>query len=158
MVALLSGLLGFGLVLYILSDKSPANPTSQSQNTTSQVRRDANANTNANTNADTQGAQSQANTNGGDSFISRIFGDGQSLPGQTRVESWDIVIPRIIARLILASLLAAILAFRPRKDSPIHQRNLYVAQTQILLAVVASALMMIVGDNAARAFGIFAAV
>jgi uncharacterized membrane protein YhiD involved in acid resistance len=33
-----------------------------------------------------------------------------------------------------------------------------VAQTQILLAVVASSLMMIVGDNAARAFGIFAAV
>ncbi|HET6890260.1 MAG TPA: DUF4956 domain-containing protein, partial [Pyrinomonadaceae bacterium] len=32
------------------------------------------------------------------------------------------------------------------------------AQTQILLAVVASALMIIVGDNAARAFGIFAAV
>src|SRR5947199_29315 len=31
-------------------------------------------------------------------------------------------------------------------------------KTQILLAVVASALMMIVGDNAARAFGIFAAV
>jgi hypothetical protein len=33
-----------------------------------------------------------------------------------------------------------------------------VAQTQILLAVVAAALMMIVGDNAARAFAIFAAV
>jgi uncharacterized membrane protein YhiD involved in acid resistance len=32
-----------------------------------------------------------------------------------------------------------------------------VAQTQILLAVVAAALMMIVSDNAARAFGIFAA-
>jgi uncharacterized membrane protein YhiD involved in acid resistance len=32
-----------------------------------------------------------------------------------------------------------------------------VTQTQILLAVVASALMMIVGDSAARAFGIFAA-
>jgi uncharacterized membrane protein YhiD involved in acid resistance len=38
------------------------------------------------------------------------------------------------------------------------KRNPYVAQTQILLAVVASALMIIVGDNAARAFGIFAAV
>jgi uncharacterized membrane protein YhiD involved in acid resistance len=33
-----------------------------------------------------------------------------------------------------------------------------VAQTQILLAVVAAAMMMIVGDSAARAFGIFAAV
>jgi uncharacterized membrane protein YhiD involved in acid resistance len=50
------------------------------------------------------------------------------------------------------------LAFRPRRVAAGPQRNLFVAQTQILLAVVASALMMIVGDNAARAFGIFAAV
>ncbi|HLL75222.1 MAG TPA: DUF4956 domain-containing protein, partial [Pyrinomonadaceae bacterium] len=62
-----------------------------------------------------------------------------------------------ILRLALAAALAAMLAFRPRKDSNIIQRNLYVAQTQILLAVVASSLMMVVGDNAARAFGIFAA-
>ncbi len=60
-------------------------------------------------------------------------------------------------KLALAALLAAMLAFRPRKDLPVLQRNPYVAQTQILLAVVASALMMIVADNAARAFGIFAA-
>ena len=60
--------------------------------------------------------------------------------------------------LILAVILAGILAFRPRKNVPLFQRNLYVAQTQILLAVVAAALMMIVGDNAARAFAIFAAV
>jgi uncharacterized membrane protein YhiD involved in acid resistance len=32
-----------------------------------------------------------------------------------------------------------------------------VAQTQILMAVVAGAMMMVVGDSAARAFGIFAA-
>jgi uncharacterized membrane protein YhiD involved in acid resistance len=38
------------------------------------------------------------------------------------------------------------------------KRNPYVAQTQILLAIVAAALMIIVGNNAARAFGIFAAV
>ena len=50
------------------------------------------------------------------------------------------------------------LAFRPRKGFPLFQRNLYVAQTQILLSAVAAALMMIVGDNAARAFAIFAAV
>lgn len=64
----------------------------------------------------------------------------------------------IVSRLFLAVLLAAILAFRPRRDVPLFQRNLYVAQTQILLAVVAAALMMIVGDNTARAFAIFAAV
>lgn len=64
----------------------------------------------------------------------------------------------IIIRLFLSVLLAAVLAFRPRKDAPLFRRNLYVAQTQILLAVVAAALMMIVGNNAARAFAIFAAV
>jgi hypothetical protein len=64
----------------------------------------------------------------------------------------------IVWRLFVAVGLAAILAFRPRKNVPLFRRNLYVAQTQILLAVVAAALMMIVGDNAARAFAIFAAV
>lgn len=64
----------------------------------------------------------------------------------------------IVLRLFLSVLLAAVLAFRPRRNIPFFQRNLYVAQTQILLAVVAAALMMIVGDNTARAFAIFAAV
>jgi len=64
----------------------------------------------------------------------------------------------IILHLLLAVLLSAVLAFRPRKNFPLFQRNLYVAQTQILLSAVAAALMMIVGDNAARAFAIFAAV
>ena len=73
-------------------------------------------------------------------------------------DSNGISVVGIIARLCLAVILAAILAFRPRKNVPLFRRNLYVAQTQILLAVVAAALMMIVGDNAARAFAIFAAV
>jgi len=64
----------------------------------------------------------------------------------------------IILQLLLAVMLSAVLAFRPRKNFPLFQRNLYVAQTQILLSAVAAALMMIVGDNAARAFAIFAAV
>jgi uncharacterized membrane protein YhiD involved in acid resistance len=55
-------------------------------------------------------------------------------------------------------LLGGALAFRPRKRLLILKRNPYVAQTQILLAIVAAALMIIVGNNAARAFGIFAAV
>jgi uncharacterized membrane protein YhiD involved in acid resistance len=64
----------------------------------------------------------------------------------------------IILRLLIAVALASALAFRPRKNVRLFERNLYVAQTQILLAVVAAALMMIVGDNTARAFAIFAAV
>jgi hypothetical protein len=60
-------------------------------------------------------------------------------------------------RFLIAAFLAAILAFRWRRGLSITKRNPYVAQTQILLAVVAAAMMMIVGDSAARAFGIFAA-
>lgn len=63
----------------------------------------------------------------------------------------------ITLRFALAALLAALLAFRPRRSVPVNRRNPYVAQTQILLAIVAAAMMIIVGDSAARAFGIFAA-
>ncbi len=66
-------------------------------------------------------------------------------------------ITEIIMRLLLAVGLAAILAFRPRQNVPLFRRSLFVSQTQILLALVAAALMMVVGDNAARAFAIFAA-
>ena len=93
-----------------------------------------------------------ANPDGERFFLMDVFGAEQ--PG-----GGEIITPvHITVRLILAVILAGILAFRPRKNVPLFQRNLYVAQTQILLAVVAAALMMIVGDNAARAFAIFAAV
>lgn len=72
-------------------------------------------------------------------------------------EAEPIPVTTIIARLFLAVLLASILAFRPRKNVPLFRRSLFVSQTQILLAAVACALMMIVGDSAARAFAIFAA-
>ena len=64
---------------------------------------------------------------------------------------------QISLRLLFAVILSGILAFRPRKDVPLFRRSLFVSQTQILLAVVAAALMMVVGDSAARAFAIFAA-
>lgn len=65
---------------------------------------------------------------------------------------------QIVERLLLAVILSGILAFRPRKNGPLFRKSLFVSQTQILLAVVAAALMLIVGDNTARAFAIFAAV
>jgi uncharacterized membrane protein YhiD involved in acid resistance len=64
---------------------------------------------------------------------------------------------RIALRFSLAAFLAGLLAFRPRRGSVMSRRNPFVAQTQILMAVVAAAMMMVVGDSAARAFGIFAA-
>lgn len=85
------------------------------------------------------------------------FGVFETQPEQQQSEPWLVMAARITLRLALGGLLATLLAFRPRRDSPLTMRNPYVAQTQILLAVVAAALMMIVADNAARAFGIFAA-
>jgi uncharacterized membrane protein YhiD involved in acid resistance len=90
------------------------------------------------------------------SSVGDILGAGQGAAFGAH-ESWTETVPRILLRLALATALAAVLAFRPRRSASLVQRNLYVAQTQILIAVVASALMMVVGDNAARAFGIFAA-
>ena len=83
---------------------------------------------------------------------------GMDTSTEAAVESTAVHAFEILLRLFLAVALSAILAFRPRKNVPLFGRNLYVAQTQILLAVVAAALMLIVGDNTARAFAIFAAV
>lgn len=104
-----------------------------------------------------QNQPTQTPRRNGGSFFEEIFGLGAN-SDPAHPESWSTVILRVIVRLTLAALLTSMLAFRPRKFAVLFKRNLFVAQTQILLAVVASALMMIVGDSAARAFGIFAAV
>ncbi|HEX2271071.1 MAG TPA: DUF4956 domain-containing protein [Pyrinomonadaceae bacterium] len=92
-----------------------------------------------------------------DGFIDRLFGSQHS-SGYALGDTWAETMGRISMRFLLAALLGAALAFRPRKRILALKRNPYVAQTQILLAIVAAALMIVVGDNAARAFGIFAAV
>ena len=90
-------------------------------------------------------------------LVGELFGrDGGGLAPST-FGSWESLAARIALRFSLAAFLAALLAFRPRRGAPIFRRNPYVAQTQILMAVVAGAMMMVVGDSAARAFGIFAA-
>lgn len=86
-------------------------------------------------------------------FLAKMFEDSEG--GSNPSAFLDTV--EIIQRLLLAVVLSGILAFRPRKNVPLFRRSLFVSQTQILLAVVAAALMMVVGDNAARAFAIFAA-
>jgi len=102
--------------------------------------------------------QQEAVASGGDdSIISRIFGSDRASGDNAPRESLLFRVERMAARLLLAALLAALLAFRPHRYPAVLHRNPYVAQTEILLAVVAAALMMIVADNAARAFGIFAA-
>ena len=90
-----------------------------------------------------------------------LFGDlfGQNSPelAPASFASWEAIAARVALRFSLAAFLAAVLAFRPRRGVSISRRNPYVGQTQILMAVVAAAMMMVVGDSAARAFGIFAA-
>jgi uncharacterized membrane protein YhiD involved in acid resistance len=61
-----------------------------------------------------------------------------------------------LLRLPLAAALGAMLAFRPkRKGTP--PRQIAVIQTQIILAVMAAVVMMVVGSNIARAFGVVGA-
>jgi uncharacterized membrane protein YhiD involved in acid resistance len=92
----------------------------------------------------------------GENVIDRLFGTQAEVHADGA--TWAETLGRLSLRLLLAALLGAALAYRPRKRILVLKRNPYVSQTQILLAIVAAALMIIVGDNAARAFGIFAAV
>lgn len=105
----------------------------------------ASSNTAANTSAATDNPFIAAATN--------VVPSGDAFESMSRSEAAF----EIILRLLFAVILSGILAFRPRKDVPLFRRSLFVSQTQILLAVVAAALMMVVGDSAARAFAIFAA-
>jgi hypothetical protein len=73
------------------------------------------------------------------------------LPPQTMDE-----IRHALLRLPLAAALGAMLAFRPkRRGTP--PRQVAVIQTQIILAVMALVVMLVVGSNLARAFGVVGA-
>src|SRR5687767_2854752 len=58
-----------------------------------------------------------------------------------------------LIRLPLAALLGTVLALRPRRRGT-PERQPAVVQTQIILAVVGSLIMLVVGASLARAFGI----
>jgi hypothetical protein len=90
-------------------------------------------------------------------LFGQLFGPDSTGLSPDSFSSWEAMSARIALRFSLAAFLAALLAFRPRRGVSVVRRNPYVAQTQILMAVVAGAMMMVVGDSAARAFGIFAA-
>ena len=100
-----------------------------------------------------------ADDSSGNPLLDLASGPEATQPAQqAKPVSWIEDLVSVLFRLFLAVVFSGILAFRPRKDVNLFKRSLFVSQTQILLAVVAAALMMIVGDNAARAFAIFAAV
>ena len=63
------------------------------------------------------------------------------------------MVARGLIALPFATILGAVLAFRPRRRGT-PPRSAPVIQTQIILAVVGGVVMLIVGANLARAFGI----
>lgn len=130
-------LVGSGIFAYVLRDRttSPTGPSKQEAAAT---------------------AEAAANPSE-EPLLGQLFGTKTTGLVPSSVASWESTAARIALRFSLAAFLAGLLAFRPRRGVSISRRNPYVAQTQILMAVVAAAMMMVVGDSAARAFGIFAA-
>ena len=127
-------LLASGLLAFVLRDQ-PATPASSGGSAVSSP------------------AASETQARNQIPLLGELFGPDASGLTPASVASWEATSARIALRFSLAAFLASLLAFRPRRGA----RNPYVAQTQILMAVVAGAMMMVVGDSAARAFGIFAA-
>ncbi|MCO6510594.1 MAG: MgtC/SapB family protein [Aridibacter famidurans] len=101
----------------------------------------------------TAAAETGAAAKEGAGILDILFGGGDQ--GTT---VWNASPGEIILRFFVAVILSCLLVFRPRRYVSGYERGLHVAETQILLSVVAAALMLIVGDSAARAFAIFAAV
>ncbi len=149
-VILLGILIGSGLLTYIVLDR-----TATSARKSAADRSSSTATQPAST-ASPEALASDENR-GKHSIINELFGlDGSQ--GSANVEAErGLIAARVLLRFLIAAFLAMLLAFRWRRGLSLTRRNPYVAQTQILLAVVAAAMMMIVGDSAARAFGIFAA-
>src|SRR5215216_2976999 len=131
-------LLGAGLLAYVFRDRSGTAPTPETRSSSTAP-------------AETQKPPPNI------PLIGELFGPDVTGLSPSSFASWEATSARIALRFSLAAFLATLLAFRPRRGVSIARRNPYVAQTQILMAVVAGGMMMVVGDSAARAFGIFAA-
>lgn len=146
LVIFVAVLLGSGLLVYLILDRTKPQGVSRS----------AAPATAASPTAGEVTPADSAPPADNDSFFSELFGrDSES--EVTQEANREIVAARILLRFLIAALLATLLAYGRRRTALVKKRNPFVAQTQILLAVVAAAMMMIVGDSAARAFGIFAA-
>jgi hypothetical protein len=148
LVIFVAVLIGSGLLVYLALERgsgeiattaTPATPQGQTTTPTS-----------------TEPATKAADKDGR-SVMSEIFGIDRANGKVVEEPDRGVVAARVLFRFLISAFLAMLLAFRWRRGVSVTKRNPYVAQTQILLAVVAAAMMMIVGDSAARAFGIFAA-
>ena len=144
-------LLGSALLAYVLRDR-PA-----SDGTNAAAAQSDNPLSSPGAAATPQTGTEKESKRGNHPLLWELFGPDSSGLSPSSYVKWETAAARIALRFSLAAFLAALLAFRPRRGVSLSRRNPYVAQTQILMAVVAGAMMMVVGDSAARAFGIFAA-
>ncbi len=79
---------------------------------------------------------------------------GQALPTANDIPSLSLAdLGHAMLCLVVAALLGAVLAFRPRRGGG-PRPVAHVIQTQIMLAIVGSLVMLIVGASLARAFAI----
>ncbi|MBI2189209.1 MAG: DUF4956 domain-containing protein [Acidobacteria bacterium] len=69
------------------------------------------------------------------------------------IETHAQMVARALLALPIAAALGGVLAFRPRRRST-PPRSASVIETQIVLAIVGAVVMLVVGSNLARAFGI----
>lgn len=69
------------------------------------------------------------------------------------LESHAAMVAVAVLALPLAAALGAALAFRPRRRGT-PPRSVSVIQTQVILAILGAVVMLVVGSNLARAFGI----
>jgi hypothetical protein len=151
LVIFLAVLVGSGLLVYVLLERSTSRAIDVG--TDRPVTETSTPNPNASPEPQTRAVEHQNR-----SPLEEIFGIERPAAKSANEETdLGIIAARVLLRFIIAAFLAMLLAYRWRRGLSITRRNPYVAQTQILLAVVAAAMMMIVGDSAARAFGIFAA-
>src|SRR5258705_2065864 len=143
--------LGSGLLVYVLLERSGGPGTSAVTDPVSTAQGQPGAPTGS------PNAAARAREDNNRSVLTEMFGIDPRTCRVVEEAEGGVVAARVLLRFLLHAFLAMLLACRWRRGVSVTRRNPYVAQTQILLAVVAAAMMMIVGDSAARAFGIFAA-
>ena len=82
-----------------------------------------------------------------------MFQEGLPPEFSEYIQSQAAMVARALLSLPLAAVLGSALAFRPRRRGT-PPRSAPVIQTQIILAIIGAAVMLIVGESFARAFGI----
>src|SRR6266576_3740854 len=123
-------LLGSALLAYVLRDSSA--PPGTSAGAAGSDSGASSPGATATPQTETEGQRKHGNH----PLVWELFGPDASGLSPASYAAWETTASRIALRFSLAAFLAALLAFRPRRGVPFSRRNPFVAQTQILMAVV----------------------